>query len=344
MSAAPSVQGDSAQAADFYYTLLWLFPACHIDIVELRSGVRPADVADYALIITGYLGITRFAERPGLVQALRERTFLVDIYGTSEEYTQDVKDYGPFCCSHLPVSHFLSFFPDYAPGNTFLGFLMPGAALLLLLLRCMRGRLTEALADAATCKRDAAQRSPKSWYGLVWAKSSDQIDFAMLRDVAALIPLRVTFAAVRELLPPNVQALGLLSQTEFARVLREAAVFVAAGTHVFGPGPIQAVQCGTMFLQPRFTRDYVIQKQLYRGKPSSAYPTSPMPVLERYASHVETVDYGDRAALAAAVQRIRERYQSTVALDVRPFNADAFVERVRAFAAPLLMANVSSTT
>jgi hypothetical protein len=90
-------------------------------------------------------------------------------------------------------------------------------------------------------------------------------------------------------------------------------------------------------MQPRFPRQYVIDKELYRGKPSSAYPTSPLPLLENYPSHTETVDYDNVAALSAAVERIRLKYQQTVPLNVEEFTTASFVRRVRAIGDPLLL-------
>ena len=259
----------------------------------------------YDLIITGYLGIYEFAEKVGRVPALRARTFVLDIYGTTEEFTADLgKDKLPYCCTEMPVSHFLTMYPNFAPNNTFLGLIIP---------------------ENLVCRKKVEK---KEFFGLVWAKSLAQIDQKFLRSISELANLTLT---VKEhIFMTNVKNAGLLHAQEFVELLHNASFLVATGKHLLGLAPIQALNCNTMYLQPRYSRSYVVRNELIRGKPTSFYPTSPLPFLEEIGPpSVHTIDYEDRASLRDAINSMKEGSSTGYETQhVREFSAYNFMKRV----------------
>lgn len=145
----------------------------------------------YDLIITGYLGIYEFdhSNKVGKNQKLRERTFLLDVYGTSEKFLGDEgKENHPFCCTYMPIDHFLTMFPEFAPNNTFLGLIVP---------------------EHPICKVPVTK---SEIYGLVWAKLPQQVDVELLKHVAKFINLTMTVSGGNFNGIPNVKNLGHVDQ------------------------------------------------------------------------------------------------------------------------------------
>lgn len=329
----PSTEGDVAQAADVYFALRWLFPACSIDLVDLKRDMSAAVVAShYSLFLTGYLGISMFDRHPGTVEGLAEKTYLIDEYGTSREFIEAGD--APYCCSHLPLDHILSYHPDGA-GNTFLGSVFVPPPL------CGGGGL----------KRSNTTRP----YGVVHGKCAScchgflrfsfslipsamqQITPSFLEAIAKHIPLKLTVRGNAGPLPSGVENVGLLPADKYTELVRDASLFVVAGPHIFGPAAISAVQCGTALLQPRFSRAYrkdVVEKLHYRGKPTTVIPWSPWPMLEKYESHVYTVDFDKRDAVGEAVGTILKRAPTLQPLVIQEATAEGFVERVLRIALP----------
>jgi hypothetical protein len=310
---SPTAEGDCAQAADLFLVLRGL--GCTVDVAMLGNKIPLSQVEQYDAIFTGYLGIFEFAEKPGLSSTLRNRTFLIDIYGTSREFL--TKGEMPFCCTHLEGSHVLTMFPNIAPGNSFLGLIV----------------LTPNV-----CLKPGPKKEPP--FGLVWGKSEEQIDVNTVLLLSREMQLVITGAPIARLEGlANVTFVGRLAKDDFFRAVQQATLLVSAGGHYLGFAPIQALNCGTGYLQPKWSREYA--QRFVRGKPTSQVPTSPMPWLEHdYRSPmVQTFDFKDPVALRRAIGDLTKAVAGAreLPMPVRDFSADAFVERVVGMMRPLIL-------
>jgi hypothetical protein len=315
---SPTAEGDCAQAADLFLALRGLGCTVHVAVLGGKTPLPLSDVEQYDAIFTGYLGIYEFAEKPGLSPVLRNRTFLIDIYGTSEYFL--TKGVMPFCCTFLEGNHVLTMFPNIAPGNGFLGLVV---------------------ATPEVCRIPEGRGKKEPPFGLVWGKSAEQIDVDTVVQLSREMPLVITGAPIAGLHGlANVTFVGRLAKDDFFRTMQQATLLVSAGGHYLGFAPIQALNCGTAYLQPSWTRAHA--ERFVRGKPTSQVPTSPMPWLEHdYRSPlVRTVDFKDAVTLrraigelVTAVANAREQLPKPVL----EFSADAFVERVVRLMRPLIL-------
>lgn len=310
-SPRPLSEGDVAQAADLYWSLRAL--GCHVHVAFIHPTSLHALLPHYSAIFTGYLGIFEFSQKPGLSSFWRNRTFLIDIYGTTVDHLQD--GVMPFCCTHLPAHHVLTMFPNFAPENSFLGLIVP---------------------TPSVCQSLPHPRT-KLWRAVVWAKAPSQLDIPSVLLLSRMIPVVLTMDPVAALSSTNISFVGRLAMDDFFSLIRDSIVFVASGGHFLGLAPIQAINCGTTYLQMSWKKEHA--ERFVRGKPTSMVPTSPVPFFEHnYLDQAKTVDFENEAALRKGLQDIWDEMPHKKRVEVKEFSADAFVKRVRDIIRPTLPA------
>jgi hypothetical protein len=215
----------------------------------------------------------------------------------------------PFCCTFLPPKNYLTMYPEFAPENQHLGLVVP---------------------TPSVCQG----QSNKQFRAVVWAKKASQLNVDALLRLSRFIPLVLT---MQQSIPTlshsvNISYVGRLDSGEFLELIRDSMVFVASGAHFLGLAPIQAINCGTVFLQMHWSREH--GQKFVRGKPTSMVPTSPVPWFEQnYQTYAKTIDFENSSAIVAVLNSIVKSNRPKQ--EVKEFTAAAFVERVYNLIHPL---------
>ena len=240
---------------------------------------------------------------------------VLDSFGTDPEYNY----YGypheipggtsPYGERELLLSQFLNLYP-HTQDNNFIGFAV------------------------SNMKINSSRVESKKDIALIYAKRSSYFigNERYLQIVSEYFSMYAT--CVDEANVPNyITNHGPVSSLEVQRLLSLSKVFIGVGFPYEGPGPLEAMAAGCVFLQPKF--DVPINKlntNFFDTKPTLRYLTSQNPYMEEYVKepYCYTINVTDEVVLRRTLINIKrmERLPGKVP---KEFTHEGMMERIYTF-------------
>jgi len=210
----------------------------------------------YDVVYTDYVGADKMRSAGVLVQAIKDRLRILDMFGTDAEFNGYSRD-DPhearvqFCCLQLPSARqYYTFYP--LPDNSFLGFAI-------LLPQQRHAAPVERGNQAVIWGKDRAYwneqlAGKKEWYSGLQA---------YLRFLSTKVELHATIAqrtmftedtSSWNYVPSFIHNHGYLnSSSALAELLLRSRMFVGLGFPFDGPAPFEALASGCVFLNRKFS-------------------------------------------------------------------------------------------
>lgn len=263
--------------------------------------------------ITGYKDLVQVI-KGNKFDPIRCRLRVVDSFGTEAAFND--RDYakakslpiGVYSGLNLNLQQFNTMFP-HTPDNTFLGF------------------VTEDPSSAAglnfTATRDIALV-----YGKLesfWEGKQRYIDIVS----EYVSEVHATVKDPKDI-PTYIINHGVLPVMELFKLLHRTKIFVGLGFPFEGPAPLEAIQQGAVFLNPRFDEPVSSENhEFYKAKPTRRKVTSQNPYVEKYVGKpfVYTVNASDETSLREALDEIMKSPEPGGYIP-REFSAKGMLERL----------------
>ena len=113
-------------------------------------------------------------------------------------------------------------------------------------------------------------------------------------------------------LPPSVRNIihnhGIVSGARVHELLSQSKLFLGMGFPFEGPGPLEAMANGVVYLQPRYQTPYSkLNNQFFRGKPTLRELTSQNPYMEEFVGkpYCYTIDVTDDVTVRSTLEEIK---------------------------------------
>ena len=303
--------GELVQWSNLIVCLLLLNYPLEI-VVDQWSFNQLVNSQEFDLIFTDLIGINRMSE--ALLFRIKCKLRILDSFGTEPEF--NIRKYSDIPAlwekwNFEDTRQMLTLFP-HTPDNSFLGFMIPTAQ------------------HKVQIKKKIA---------VIYGKERSYIDFLkenrhVLKIVSEYLEIHTTMKEMPENLGFPVVNHGVLAYDKLLELLSESLLFVGLGFPFNGPGPLDAIAEGCIFLQPRFSEGKNRwTDDFFKGKPTSLTYHSQHPYLEQFVGDpwVHTVDYANESVVRILVENIFKQHLSSsksVGFMPHEFTAAGFLERV----------------
>ena len=242
---------------------------------------------------------------------------LLDSFGTEAEYNVPgyTKKHGipgsAWGNLNLQLQQFLTLFP-HSPDNRFLGFVVGGGS---------------NLKPISTNKTIA----------LLYGKWASYFGYQTIRKYLDVIheyfEIHATAVTNSKDIPDYVINHGPVSGAEVTSLLEKSKIFIGVGFPYEGPGPIEALAAGAVFLQPKFPipRNR-LNTHFFNGKPTLRKLTSQSPYMEEFIGepYCFTIDIKNETLLRKTLQKIKEMQPLPTRIP-KEFTNEGMLERVHVF-------------
>ncbi|XP_065064116.1 alpha-1,6-mannosylglycoprotein 6-beta-N-acetylglucosaminyltransferase A-like isoform X1 [Rhopilema esculentum] len=246
---------------------------------------------------------------------LRCKIRLLDSFGTEAEFNYGGYDQpilgGPSMWGRLDLQlqQFLTYFP-HSPDNTFLGFIA--------------GSVKE---------KKLFKKNQALIYGKL-AMYLDFVDHKYLDTIKDYFEVHSTFAKKKDdgPLPSYIVNHGVVKSDELKKILEETKLFIGLGFPFEGPGALEAVANGAVFLNPKFSpAKNKLNDVFFKEKPTLRKVTSQNPYMEDFIGepYVFTVDPKNITSLVEFLKNLKKSNSFKQYLP-REFTAVGMMERVHA--------------
>lgn len=266
---------------------------------------------EYDVVFTDYIGLFGLRDAQ-LFPLYKCRIRVIDSFGTEPMYNFRTKDFqydkttAMFNGWNFEDSRqFWTLFP-HTPDNSFLGFVVEPVA----------------MAEGSQKKNQAVLYGKESYYAY------GKTDY--LNTLGEMIELHSTFKDRGRSLPAHVVNHGVLPSKNLKQLLSESKMFVGLGFPYDGPGPLEALAAGCVFLQPSFSPPHSKKTTIFlSGKPTSRELHSQVPYLQHFVGepYVYTLDLGDREAVKEVVHKVMTNHSLSPYIP-HEFTQNGMMERV----------------
>ena len=149
-----------------------------------------------------------------------------------------------------------------------------------------------------------------------------------LEIVSEYFDIEATCGRTEHYLPPFVHNHGAVSGERIQQLLSQSKLFLGVGHPYEGPGPIEAMANGAVYLQPKFST----QINEYAGKPTLRKLESQNPYMEEFVGkpYCHTIDVTDENLLRSTLQQIKsmKRLPGKIPKD---FTHEGMLERIHVY-------------
>lgn len=287
--------GELVQWSDIISTLYML--GHHVTILtsahQLRKSI-PLDSLQYDLVFTDYTGLFGLRDSQHFPM-YKCRIRVLDSFGTEPIYNFRTRDFQYDQSASMfsnwnfeDLRQFWTMYP-HTPDNSFLGFVVEPVTM-----------------TTTTKKNQGVLYGKEAYYG--YGKAG------FLNTLGEMIELHSTFKGHGNRLPSHIINHGVLSSSELKQLLSESKVFVGLGFPYDGPGPLEALAAGCVFIQPRFDPPHGKATAIFlSGKPTSRELVSQVPYLQHFVGepYVYTLDIHNASAVRQAVYQIMANHSLT---------------------------------
>lgn len=214
--------------------------------------------------------------------------------------------------NNLILTQFLTLFP-HTHDNTFLGFVVTNSS--------NRKNVGEKKDMALLYAKKTSYLSPDSIEVLKIASTLFEIHATCVLDA---------YKNIFEKL--NIRNHGPVSSERVQQVLSESKLFIGTGFPYEGPGPLEAMQAGTVYIQPKFlTPRSTLNSEFFRGKPNSRVLNTQNPYMQDHVGepYCFTLDYNNKTLIREVLTRIKEMPQLPRKIP-KEFKPIGMIERVYA--------------
>lgn len=249
--------GEHLQGGDVLFALLKLGHKVWVP-ATFHGKQWQMDHSRFDLILTDYAGAAELFKvalpRPSQKNRLCKLRIL-DTFGTSQDLNDpDGKQARPPLMPaplRLALSQFWGYYPDVAPGSTFIGLAISTL-----------GNYTAATVQQEQPTGNCAVLWGKMDHYMMVTKNSGWLSQVSLRmKIFATIDERASHTHAAETtgkqyrleLPPFIENLGLLSNAEYGALLNRCDVLIGLGQPLWGNAPLDALAAGMIILLPSFS-------------------------------------------------------------------------------------------
>ncbi|KAI0216419.1 Alpha-1,6-mannosylglycoprotein 6-beta-N-acetylglucosaminyltransferase A [Lamellibrachia satsuma] len=247
---------------------------------------------------------------------------IIDSFGTEPAF-----NYMPYAKTHnsksqwamhnLNPQQFFTMFP-HSPDNSFMGFVV-------------EQHLKQ------TKNTDIKRKNQAVVYGkALYMWQGKQTYLNIIKDHLEVHGTVFVDKPADNLLPNFVHNHGILKGPELQQLLRESKVFVGLGFPYEGPGPLEAIAQGCVFLNPRFNPPHSSHNvKFFKGKPTRRSVASQHPYAEDFIGmpHVHTINIDNATEVRAAVKKAIAAVDSGEVQPYMPyeFTEEGMLQRVNAY-------------
>lgn len=135
-------------------------------------------------------------------------------------------------------------------------------------------------------------------------------------------------------LPSFVHNHGSVPSERVHELLAESALFIGVGFPYEGPGPLEAMSNGAVYLQPKFDKPInKLNSNFFGLKPTLRKLTSQNPYMEEFVGqpYCYTINITDETLLRNTLKEIQQMKPQLTAKIPREFTTEGFTERVHAY-------------
>lgn len=217
--------GEHLQWADIIFALTQMGHQVYVaDAISWTYWYRTP--GDWDLVITDYASLgsdwrssshaRQSAAKKSAQEKLRCKLRVLDTFGTSSEFNYG-KDAPGRPALQIKTEQFYGYYPDVAPGSTFIGFTVSSQA--------SRRQQNTLLPGSA----------PKKWQAVIWGKSASYLNLdyydTWLKQISTQIPILSTLAGPDEELNNKsyITNLGILPKQQYWDLLHESALLIGLG-------------------------------------------------------------------------------------------------------------------
>ncbi|XP_065898670.1 alpha-1,6-mannosylglycoprotein 6-beta-N-acetylglucosaminyltransferase B-like isoform X2 [Dysidea avara] len=281
--------GELVQWSDLIATLY--MPGHHIVIATslkyLRKQIAAAE-HPFDVVMTDYIGLGGIKDAD-IFGAYKCRIRILDSFGTDPLSNFRTKEFLP------PDSHdsfanwnfedtrqFWTLYP-HSPDNSFLGFAMEEPVM--------------------------TYTGERKNQAVIYGKQASYINGRekFLDIIAEHMEIHSTFSDDVSKIPSYIVNHGLLSQPDLAHLLQASKLFIGVGFPYEGPGPLEALANGCVYIQPHFPAPINrVNNAFFHNKPTGRDLTSQSPYLENFVKepYVYTVDPKNKTAVREVIQKV----------------------------------------
>ena len=280
-------------------------------VVNLGSFKQIVHSQEFDLIFTDLIGMNSMSEDS--VFDFKCKFRILDSFGTEPEFNirRFIDNPGPWeKWNFEDTRQMLTLFP-HTPDNSFLGFMIPTSQ---------------------------HKVKVKKTIAVIYGKEKSYVNFLnenrrVLQIVSEYLEIHTTMKETPDHLPFPVVNHGVLAYDDLLELLSESLLFVGLGFPYNGPGPLDAIAEGCLFLQPSFREGKNRwTDNFFKGKPTSLTYPSQHPYLEQFvgAPWVYTLDYANESAVRTFMVSLIEQHPSSPSVGYIPHELTAvgFFERV----------------
>eukprot|EP00794_Sanderia_malayensis_P019254 gene19254-21182_t len=260
------------------------------------ASVKFNDSQIFDLIFTDILGV--FDIRIQLIGSsnsarLQCKLRVLDSFGTEAEFNYDRYDkkipggksgWGNL---NLLLPQFMTYFP-HSPDNTFLGF------------------------AAGRSKKNLNEPLKKENIAVIYGKHAAYLEgnLKYLDVIKDYFEIHATMLGRRQEIPSYVTNHGVLKIGNLTDLLARAKLFIGLGFPFEGPGPLDAISQGAVYLNPKFpVPKNKINDKFFEGKPFLRKLTSQNPYMEDFVQqpYAYTLDFRDKEQLVSLLKKIKDQ-------------------------------------
>lgn len=250
---------------------------------------------------------------------------VLDSFGTLPEYNfpgfETLGNKGDWSDLNLIPTQFLTFYP-HTHDNLFLGFVIPNKTV-------MHG--IKINVKTYYTNDNCNNTKPKA---LLYAKGASYTKgyWNYLKIVSEYFNLYAT-CIYDDPLPSFIHNYGPVSSSKFQKLLSQSKLFVGVGFPFEGPGSLEAMANGVVYLQPKFDKPVSrLNHHFFNGKPTSRQLSSQNPYMEEFVGepYCFTINTTDETLLRSTLQRIVTMPRLPPKIP-KEFTNEGFIERVHAF-------------
>ena len=206
---------------------------------------------------------------------------------------------------NLQLQQFLTLFP-HSPDNRFLGFVV---------------------GDGSNLKPITNNKT----IALIYGKQASYFEYKKMGKYLDVIheyfEIHATAVKNSKDIPDYVINHGPVSGAEIKSLLEKSKIFIGVGYPYEGPGPIEALAAGAVYLQPKFSIPHFLN-----GKPTLRKLTSQSPYMEEFIGepYCFTIDIKNETLLRKTLQKIKEMQPLPTRIP-KEFTNEGMLERVHVF-------------
>lgn len=267
-----------------------------------KTCARRLRKEEFDLIFTDYLGLMLIRNKLGPSSVhYRCRLRILDSFGTEPgfnyaEYKEGDKFKTNWGKADVHVRQIMTMFP-HSPDNLFLGFVVDKAATM----------------ETIFSHADQSHKP----IGVLYAKDALYLRGRRqyLDILNKYLEIHATIAdekniskdGIKKFVPDYVINHGIMKGSDLKKLLRKSKVFIGLAFPYEGPGPLEAIAQGSVFLNPKLNPPLNRENSgFFKGKPTFRALTSQHPYMETFIGepYVYTIDINDLNLVESTIRKI----------------------------------------